>query len=75
MDQHYVEVQKYSHVLDRSLNKRSSDEYLDLVTSLYQIISGERQATKKFEAEVDALLSHSQQKRKASNLKGKNRLG
>ena len=50
MDQHYTETHKYSHMVDSSLNKRSSEESQDLVTRLLQIASGERKATLEFEA-------------------------
>ena len=45
-------------MIDRSLNKRSSEESQDLVTRLLQIASGERKATLEFEAQIDALISH-----------------
>jgi len=44
-------------MVDRSLNKRSSEESVDLVTSLLQIVSGERRATLEFEAEIDAFIN------------------
>lgn len=54
LNQHEAQSHKYSHIFDRSLNKRSSDKYLDLVTSLLQYVSGERESTLEFEKSVES---------------------